>query len=319
MKILDCTLRDGGYTNNWNFSPEQVKDNYLACVNSNIDYGDRWIQTYKQTHVLYFITGMYSMHVNYAIKLIEDYDLNLKQCYNTLMKVYNDGKHNFFDEKYLLDILYFDRNDNIVKVDFEKEEQQFVKQYLSPTSSGVLELGARYGTVSCLISKILNNPENHIAVDPDSSIISALETNKKIQNGKFKIYNGVVSNNTYSIRYIDPKFEFAEYGTYTVQSDDSSIKNISFENIQSLYNIKFDTIIADCEGYFYDFIFENENQLKDINLIIYEKDGTPWCDMIKKYNKLDSKLISLGFTCVDTIPHPIYDNNPTFHSVWLKQ
>ena len=284
-----------------------------------LDYGDRWIQTYKQNHVLYFITGMYSMHVNYAIHLLEKYDLNLKQCYNTLMKVYADGKHNFFDENYLQDILYFDRNDNIANVEFEKFEQELVSKYLSPKSSGVLELGARYGTVSCIISKILDKPENHIAVDPDSSIISALETNKKIHNGKFEIYNGVVSNKNYSLKFIDPKFKFAEYGTYTLQSDNSDIDNISLENLSDNYKIKFDTIIADCEGFFYDFIIENEKELENIKLIIYEKDGTPWCDIAYKYIELDSILVKHGFKCIDSIPHPVYENNLTYHSVWLKQ
>ena len=38
MKILDCTIRDGGYINNWNFSKEQVKSTYEACVKSKIEY-----------------------------------------------------------------------------------------------------------------------------------------------------------------------------------------------------------------------------------------------------------------------------------------
>ena len=33
MKILDCTLRDGGYYTNWDFSPELVKE-YLVTVNT---------------------------------------------------------------------------------------------------------------------------------------------------------------------------------------------------------------------------------------------------------------------------------------------
>ncbi|SUC33591.1 Uncharacterised protein [Providencia rettgeri] len=31
MKILDCTLRDGGYYNNWDFEPHVVKS-YLQAV-----------------------------------------------------------------------------------------------------------------------------------------------------------------------------------------------------------------------------------------------------------------------------------------------
>jgi len=36
--ILDCTLRDGGYVNNWQFSKEFARELYLANVNSNTEY-----------------------------------------------------------------------------------------------------------------------------------------------------------------------------------------------------------------------------------------------------------------------------------------
>jgi 4-hydroxy 2-oxovalerate aldolase len=38
IKVLDCTVRDGGLMNNWNFSDKFVKDVYKACVGSGIDY-----------------------------------------------------------------------------------------------------------------------------------------------------------------------------------------------------------------------------------------------------------------------------------------
>ena len=38
MLNLDCTLRDGGYYTNWDFSSEFI-DSYIECMeNSNIDY-----------------------------------------------------------------------------------------------------------------------------------------------------------------------------------------------------------------------------------------------------------------------------------------
>ena len=36
--ILDCTIRDGGYVNNWNFTYEQVRECYKSCALSNIEY-----------------------------------------------------------------------------------------------------------------------------------------------------------------------------------------------------------------------------------------------------------------------------------------
>lgn len=213
---------------------------------------------------------------------------------------------------------FLDRDGNPVDVEYEKEEQMLVNKYISPDAS-VLELGARYGTVSCLISKILKDPTKHIAVEPDSSVISALERNKRVNGGKFSIYNGVVSKHSYDLNFIDSSFKHYEYGTYTTRSENSSIKNMSLNELQKMYDIEFDTIVADCEGFFCDFVDENPDILKNVKLLIYEQDGIPWNEMIKKYEKLDNILEEYGFVRIHTLPHPKYDNNPHFHNVWLKR
>ena len=38
IKVLDCTIRDGGLMNNWHFSDEFVKAVYDACVEAGVDY-----------------------------------------------------------------------------------------------------------------------------------------------------------------------------------------------------------------------------------------------------------------------------------------
>ncbi len=37
-KLIDCTIRDGGHLNNWNFSNECVKQSYIAASNAGADY-----------------------------------------------------------------------------------------------------------------------------------------------------------------------------------------------------------------------------------------------------------------------------------------
>ena len=37
-KILDCTLRDGGYYNNWNFSFRLIQDYLNSIGKTNIEY-----------------------------------------------------------------------------------------------------------------------------------------------------------------------------------------------------------------------------------------------------------------------------------------
>lgn len=38
MVLLDCTLRDGGYYNNWEFNRELVEKYLVSCSESRVDY-----------------------------------------------------------------------------------------------------------------------------------------------------------------------------------------------------------------------------------------------------------------------------------------
>jgi 4-hydroxy 2-oxovalerate aldolase len=38
IKVIDCTVRDGGLMNNWQFSDDFVKAIYTACVEAGVDY-----------------------------------------------------------------------------------------------------------------------------------------------------------------------------------------------------------------------------------------------------------------------------------------
>jgi len=52
MNILDCTLRDGGYYNNWDFE-EVIVESYLSCMSeANIDYVELGLRNFPQDHFL---------------------------------------------------------------------------------------------------------------------------------------------------------------------------------------------------------------------------------------------------------------------------
>lgn len=46
--ILDCTLRDGGYYNHWDFEPEVVQNYLNAMSESKIDYVELGLRNFKQ-------------------------------------------------------------------------------------------------------------------------------------------------------------------------------------------------------------------------------------------------------------------------------
>ncbi len=47
-KILDCTLRDGGYYNDWDFTPEVVQAYIDAMVNAKVDYVELGLRNFPQ-------------------------------------------------------------------------------------------------------------------------------------------------------------------------------------------------------------------------------------------------------------------------------
>ena len=63
-----------------------------------LQYTDKYVQSYREGGVLYLISGMYSMHVNYAIELIEkDRGLTVTESYDVLMAIKSENNHHFFN------------------------------------------------------------------------------------------------------------------------------------------------------------------------------------------------------------------------------
>ena len=62
IKIIDCTLRDGGYYNNWKFDDSLVEQYIAAIVESNIDIveiGFRFLPLNCDLGALAFSTDQY--------------------------------------------------------------------------------------------------------------------------------------------------------------------------------------------------------------------------------------------------------------------
>ena len=52
LKILDCTLRDGGYYNQWDFEASTVNKYIDAMIDSKIDYVEIGFRNFSQNHFL---------------------------------------------------------------------------------------------------------------------------------------------------------------------------------------------------------------------------------------------------------------------------
>lgn len=175
-------------------------------------------------------------------------------------------------------ILYSEDGTVINNLSSEYPEQCLAFSYIDEDAT-VLELGARYGSVSCIINKKLTNKKNQVSVEPDSTVWDALEKNIERNNCSIQVHKGFVSKKT---RHLLPY----GYAATSVVSDSSTIPSASVEDIESMYNVKFDTLVADCEGFLEEFFDEHPHLYDQLTTVIFEADYPQKCN----YDKLRQTL-----------------------------
>ena len=206
-----------------------------------------------------------------------------------LMKPYNDMQiinenNNIFDHRFV-----------------ESTEQIQAAKYIN-SDCVVLELGARYGSVSCIINKCMGYSANQVCVEPDIRIQPTLLKNKINNKCNFNIINGFISNTTMTLTNLN---SHQGYATSSKKCEVSSIKSYTLEDVEAKYNLKFNTLIADCEGFLEQFFDENPHLYTQLSLVIFEKDSPDQCN----YDKIINNLVSHNFVQLEG----------GFHEVWKKE
>lgn len=150
----------------------------------------------------------------------------------------------------------------------EYPEQLMTAMYLSPDAK-VLELGANVGRNSCVIGALLNDSRNLVAVESSVGNAKLLEENRNVNGLQFYIEAGAVS-----------KVPLIQDGWWTTMPSDvdvpgwTRVNTITFNELQSKYNIMFDTLVADCEGALYYILLHDPDILRNMKMIIIENDFT---------------------------------------------
>lgn len=186
-----------------------------------------------------------------------------------------------------------DQNDNYVNTQtVERLEQELAKHYIKGNNV-VLELGARYGSVSCTINSLLNNKKNQVSVEPDARVWEALRKNKIRNNCDFHVVKGFISNKKLDL--INKDVYLGGYGASFVEDKESSIPSYSLDEIRKKYNLNFDALVADCEGFLEEFLDENPDLYDTIKIFIFEEDYPEKCNYQKIFDKLKEKNFKLEF------------------------
>jgi FkbM family methyltransferase len=222
--------------------------------------------------------------------------LRFSQDYSSFMSV-RLGDNEYVKGK--KQMIFLDEHGRKIDINnLETVEQSQAEHYITEDLV-VLELGARYGTVSCVINKKLKNKANQVSVEPDSSVWDCLEKNMKANDCKFNLIKGVISK--HSLKLVNEPYG---YGNTTIKSESSEIPKYTLDQVEQQYKLKFDTLVADCEGFLGQFFEENPRLYEQLNLVIFEKDNPANCN----YTLILENLKSHGFTNLVS----------GFHEVWKK-
>ena len=177
----------------------------------------------------------------------------------------------------------------------ELPEQEQAQKYIKEDSI-VLELGARYGSVSCAINKKLKTKTNQVSVEPDPNIWNSLNVNKLNNRCEFHILKGAISQKPLSLIH-------SGYATRSVVSENGNVHNFTLEEVEEKYNLQFNTLVADCEGFLEQFMDENPKLYRQLKLIMFEKDFPDRCN----YDKIITNLKQHNFINLLTGLHEVWE------------
>ena len=98
------------------------------------------------------------------------------------------------DCKFTLDETFLPANvvDLLLENHYEEPERDALKEFLDPDLP-VIELGACLGVISCLTNRRLRQPEKHVVVEANPTLVPMIEQNRERNGCRFRIVNAAVS------------------------------------------------------------------------------------------------------------------------------
>ena len=95
---------------------------------------------------------------------------------------------------------------------------------------------------------------------------------------------GFISNKKLSLTNLDVCMD--GYGATFIEDSNTIIPSYSLNEIMNKYNLKFNVLVADCEGFLEVFFDENPEFYNNLRLIIFEADYVEKCNYDKIKNNL---------------------------------
>lgn len=187
--------------------------------------------------------------------------------------------------------IFYDKFNEPIEDYYEAPERELVERLIEPHHK-VLELGGRYGVVSCLINKKLMNPTHHLVVEPDPTVLSSLLQNRDNHKCGFGVFPGAVSEKPLVLELEQSDHKYCGWGNFTrpPKDNEATIQTRNLQQLQDETGVQYDVLFADCEGALQQILLDSANQLHQFEVVAFEKDGT-----FSNYDDVDRILKDAGF------------------------
>jgi FkbM family methyltransferase len=211
---------------------------------------------------------------------------------------------------------FLDEQGNPVDMSKEAVEHRLIKSFVSPKSTGVLELGARYGTSSCAISHQVASMGTVVSLEADASLWSVTATNLRANNcTSTRLVKGVlgVARMRRSRRRNGSKWTTVFEQVRDVDgSDVEAVNAFTPQALQAKFNVQFDTMVVDCEGCFGAIIQAFPAFIRQLETVILEADyglGLQKLGYVN-YTNVKAAMLQHGFTVAQEFLHPCCNRIP---------
>jgi len=205
--------------------------------------------------------------------------------------------------------LYNLTNELIKNQSTELMEQLFLQQYVKPNDS-VLQLGANIGTSCILVDKLIDNKKMNVCLEPIKEVYDVLVKNKEYNDCGFIPVLGLLSSEK-SVKM--NKHGKDLNGSFVSKDGELDVTSYTLSELESMINSKFSVLFVDCEGCFIQVLLDFPEILKDLRMIIVEKDRLNELD----YSECDEKLIKSEFNIIESWDK--HKGNNLVYEVWEKK
>lgn len=148
----------------------------------------------------------------------------------------------------------------------ERGSQEMVWKWIRP-SDVVLEVGARYGTVSCMIASKQQQSGKVLSAEPDSKVWQVLDSNLQDHHCAVKVFKGVVGNKSVTVTAAGT----GGYGTFTsIQDPAQEAPAQTFAALEASQGLSFNAAMIDCEGCLPTLLAQNPGMLDRMEVMLIE-------------------------------------------------